>query len=57
MTFGVRPVPVGHFIPEAAPEETARQLLDFCSSPGSARLLDVRGSAVYPDDQLVPLDR
>ena len=23
------PVPVGHFIPEEAPEETARQLLDF----------------------------
>ncbi|MBM0274884.1 alpha/beta fold hydrolase [Micromonospora tarensis] len=25
------PVPVGHFIPEEAPEETARQLLDFLS--------------------------
>jgi haloacetate dehalogenase len=24
-----RPVPVGHFIPEEAPDETARQLLDF----------------------------
>jgi haloacetate dehalogenase len=23
------PVPVGHFIPEEAPEETTRQLLDF----------------------------
>ncbi|MHA4949886.1 alpha/beta fold hydrolase [Micromonospora sp. SD19] len=23
------PVPVGHFIPEEAPDETSRQLLDF----------------------------
>lgn len=23
------PVPVGHFIPEEAPDETVRQLLDF----------------------------
>ncbi|MDG9675514.1 hydrolase [Micromonospora sp. DH14] len=25
------PVPVGHFIPEEAPEQTARRLLDFLS--------------------------
>ncbi|MFJ2082413.1 alpha/beta fold hydrolase [Micromonospora chokoriensis] len=25
------PVPVGHFIPEEAPDETTRQLLDFLS--------------------------
>jgi haloacetate dehalogenase len=24
-----KPVPVGHFIPEEAPDETTRQLLDF----------------------------